>query len=337
MCNQRNGFTLVELLVVIVIIAILASVMLPAVNMVRETANRLVCQSNMKQVALAVVNYEAVKKCYPPCGEVEKPDNGTTFDPQSGKMFSWIVKILPELGETTIAEKFDYYKPVTEQDDEPQAIPIDILCCPSDDANGLMYNSSEAENKDFAKGNIVAYNSPFHVDLTVGYPGALTAFDKKNRRQKQIVDGITRTLLLSEVKTRDHEQDQRGAWALPWTGASLLAYDMHARKKKPYEGSSISEGYTQLPNNEGAIVDMLYECPEPADAQLKNMPCEVYVQGTRTAYLSAAPRSNHTGGVNVAYMDGRVDFLHDDIDLYVMVYLISTNDVKSKRLDELDD
>jgi prepilin-type processing-associated H-X9-DG protein len=140
--------------------------------------------------------------------------------------------------------------------------------------------------------------------------------------------------MLSEVLTRSQTQDQRGAWALPWTGASLLSMDMHdittnlALSGSGYTPWSASIGQTQPPNNQGPNVDMLYLCPDPADAQLRKMPCNVYGGGANN-YLSAAPRSNHPGCVNVAYADGHVAILRNNVDETLMARLISVEDGES--------
>jgi prepilin-type processing-associated H-X9-DG protein len=106
-----------------------------------------------------------------------------------------------------------------------------------------------------------------------------------------------------------------------------------------YTGSDISLGFTQPPNNRGANVDMLYDCPadDLAKAQLEGMPCGVFNfnYGDPSHYLSAAPRSQHTGGVNVAFMDGRLGFLVDDVDEYAMAYLVSSNDRKPTSFDSV--
>ena len=75
----REGFTLVELLVVIAIIGILVALLLPAIQSAREAARRTSCVNNMKEVALAIANFESTFRYLPPGGTtcVDTPDNGT--------------------------------------------------------------------------------------------------------------------------------------------------------------------------------------------------------------------------------------------------------------------
>ena len=114
--NKQSGFTLVELLVVIAIIGILISLLLPAVQAAREAARRMSCTNNMKQMGLAVFNYESTYKVLPTGGEGTDPSNGktmfgytagTTTYGETGTSPSLFVVLLPFIEQTATYEMFD--------------------------------------------------------------------------------------------------------------------------------------------------------------------------------------------------------------------------------------
>jgi prepilin-type processing-associated H-X9-DG protein len=253
-------------------------------------------------------------------------------------MFSWAVLLLPYLGEESLHSRFDLTVSVLEQAHEPQETFVSTYLCPSDAAYGRYYSDPERTGeKRFAKGNFAAYASPFHTDLQILYPGALTY---GGQPLANITDGSSRTIVFSEVRTLDRMTDERGAWALPWNGSTLLSLDAH------HDTAGSSSSYfapfqlwakllyqTQTPNTRGPNQDVLLNCEDDhaAEAQMSGMPCLTWKWPLGlVGYISAAPRSNHLGGVNVAYLDAHIDFMTDSVDPETLAYRIDIRDGKEQ-------
>lgn len=354
--HRRLAFSLVELLVVIAIVGVLISLLLPAVQAARESARRTQCISNLKQLALATLNYEATFGRLPPSSLLEASDatlskGGSVIatypvvDHQAGKQFSWIVLMLPFLEQQGLYDEFDFSATAFEQPLDPQARTIASLLCPSDLAQSRYFHAiGEELGKRFAKGNYAAYTSPNHIDMQLVHPGA---FIVGGQPLKALEDGASRTIGLAEVRTLDNPLDERGVWSLPWAGASLLSFDMHHHcsaapfkcpllpnqcpQERHYQPDECSRGKTQLPNMKTGNLDSLTYCIKGSEqretALFEDMPCTQWNGNLGVfGYYSAAPRSLHVGGVNAAYVDGHVDFLANNIDEFSMAYQVSIND-----------
>ena len=242
-------------------------------------------------------------------------------------MFSWVVLILPYMDQQSLHDQFDFNVTILQQHGEPFAQHIPTMSCPSDGSVGRFYMHDEfTEGRRFAKGNYAAYVSPYHIEYQNRFPGAII---QDGQQVKCISDGTSSTIMLAEVRTREHEADQRGAWALPWNGSSLLALDMHPVDEYGNSQYLVNErtfGWSMTPNKQGPYNDMLYECPDPAGAQMEQMPCALFKGNYVYSWLSSSARSMHPGGVNVTYVDGHVGFVTDDINEIAMAYMISIND-----------
>src|SRR5688572_25384501 len=93
--RNRSAFTLVELLVVIAIIGVLVALLLPAVQAAREAARRMQCSNNLKQLALALHNYEGTYKTFPPAGI-------------DSNQMSWVVMLLPFIEQQPLFGNFNF-------------------------------------------------------------------------------------------------------------------------------------------------------------------------------------------------------------------------------------
>ena len=98
----KHGFTLIELLVVIAIIAILIALLLPAVQQAREAARRTQCRSNLKNIALAIMNYEEQNTTFPPGNITMGPCCGTR------SLTTWAISILPMLEQSNLYGRYNF-------------------------------------------------------------------------------------------------------------------------------------------------------------------------------------------------------------------------------------
>jgi prepilin-type N-terminal cleavage/methylation domain-containing protein len=133
--KTKGGFTLVELLVVIAIIGILVALLLPAVQAAREAARSMQCSNNLKQIGLAILNYENVQSTFPP-GSIQ---SGTNNAPQYDWM-NWAIAILPQLEQGNLFDKYDQAQYNTHTNNLPVLrTPLRVMLCPSD-PNGVGNN-----------------------------------------------------------------------------------------------------------------------------------------------------------------------------------------------------
>src|SRR6476619_7351112 len=106
MRSRRQAFTLIELLVVIAIIAVLIGLLLPAVQKVREAANRLRCQNNLKQLGLALHNYASTHESFP-WGSINDPATWGGIGVYGKTRQTWSISIYPYIEQEAIFRKFN--------------------------------------------------------------------------------------------------------------------------------------------------------------------------------------------------------------------------------------
>jgi prepilin-type N-terminal cleavage/methylation domain-containing protein/prepilin-type processing-associated H-X9-DG protein len=212
---SRHGFTLVELLVTIAILALLMALLLPAVQSVRESARRVRCANNLKQISLACVNHEFRQETLP---AIDTSIAADYFEYNVG-ILSWGIAILPYLEQQAL---FDLYNPNVRTYQQPHALlkaQLAVMKCPSDDPRQLVY---------------VKYsNSSFHRPVRNLNGSAATSYCANA--------GATKTIPSSELDSAyDHPRWMANKVPPGWAGPMSII--LGNRYGEPSSLASISDG-----------------------------------------------------------------------------------------------
>jgi prepilin-type N-terminal cleavage/methylation domain-containing protein/prepilin-type processing-associated H-X9-DG protein len=305
---QKRGFTLVELLVVIAIIGILVGLLLPAVQAAREAARRMQCSNNLKQMGLALHNYESSNKKFP-IGYLDVLETG---NPLKDGGWSWSTAILPYIEQTALYNTLDLrYHPYgtvgTISDPNGNnnlaiGVPISSFRCPSDIApltrpiNANAAGGTSAIAISSYMGSYGPFDGQPCVPTGAVGPARTGARNigllvvNSSRSFGSISDGTSNIIAVGEVSYRPVQD----------IGGTTYASD-----RQFILGSVVTTGGPQC-NNNGAT----------------NNGAHLHLRSTRKKLNGPlaggdkhrAFHSYHTGGANFVFGDGSVHFLSENIE-----------------------
>ncbi|MFO0822521.1 MAG: DUF1559 domain-containing protein [Gemmataceae bacterium] len=215
----RTGFTLIELLVVIAIIAVLIGLLLPAVQKVREAAARSKCANNLKQIGLALHNYENANGRFPPGYRDTRPDN------QPGPGWGWHVFLLPFAEQAGLHAQIDPDHTLFGNGSDttvptPQTItPLAVFRCPTDPGpptNANFDGHATASYRGVGWSRPQTAPGPKGLMITnIDNPNGVL-YRNSRTQIADVTDGLSNTLFVAEV----YLDERRGTWGGIWAGAN---------------------------------------------------------------------------------------------------------------------
>ena len=355
--KRRVGFTLIELLVVIAIIAVLVSLLLPAVQQAREAARRSQCQNNMKQLGLAIFNYESTFSRLPPSGE----STNETLGARQFFPVSMYVAILGFIDQQNLGNQWNYNAHYT--NNAGSAVPVSnnaflsqtkvpSFLCPSNgytQVDGLGYgladympvaytdidpitglrNKSAGGVLNADVGGALGFARKL-ADLTDGPSNVMLVIEDCARptqtaghyNQSGIFVGTGTPATTYFVSTMDTSQMFAAPDVVPGTFGGT--YGSPNRWADPDISSGISGPPTQDPTSGLYIAGSLSQVINNWKSPLGGPPQCPW--NNNNCGSNDEPFSQHPGGVNALFGDGRVRFVSENINIQIVRMLANRKD-----------
>ena len=302
--QRKRGFTLIELLVVIAIIAILIGLLLPAVQKVREAAARMSCSNNLKQLGLAMHNYQSSYGYLPTSGEGNNATKtGTDFD-----LESFYTQILPYVEQGNVYQMMDHSVnyDATPNNQLAAKTRIKTFLCPSN-----PFDTPDAEGYGPVDYMPVAY---CNIDPVTGAQGStrsdgfLTIYKYKQGKGSTVqgaMDGSSNTIAIIEDVGKNGQIN--GGFSPKYTTHRIYAW------ADPDNGNGVSgppAGTIRPINNNSSPTGGGTICP----------------WSTNNCGPNDEPFGFHTGGVMAVFGDGSVRFVRDSLSMRNARLLFDPND-----------
>jgi prepilin-type N-terminal cleavage/methylation domain-containing protein/prepilin-type processing-associated H-X9-DG protein len=326
--KRSRGFTLIELLVVIAIIAVLIALLLPAVQAAREAARRAQCVNNLKQLGLALHNYESTNSVLPPQMSLLFSSTGAVAWKSQWGVSS---RLMPFIEGSALYSAINYSTKTTDASNATAVSQsVKTFLCPSEINPGpAMITSSSGvtttfgvSNYGWCEGDWYVFGGPANTMPNRGAfgPNASQPFSA-------FTDGLSQTMIAAEVKTFMPAYHSCGAPPPPGPASPTIIPSVPTvlASVAGASGCTLVTGPSGLPgggHSRWANGDSFYEGMTTALPPNTKSPCGTYADADMSStdeddggptYASVTSRSYHPGGVNALFGDGSVHFLKNSI------------------------